>query len=74
MPVNKHVVEKYGAVNWSDGLNSALRGKLNRLARQTKGCAKGVEMLVNPLELVFCGKLILTPLIIENTAPPYSFA
>ena len=59
LPVNKHVVGKYGAVNRCDGLHSMLRGKLNRLVRRTKGCAKSVDMLVNLLELVFCDKLKL---------------
>ncbi len=59
LPVNKHVVRKYGAVNWNDGLHSMLRSKLNRLARRTKGCAKSVDMLVNLLALVFCAKLKL---------------
>ena len=60
LPVDKHVVGKYGAVNWRDGLHSMLRGKLNRLVRRTKGCAKSVDMLVNLLALVFCGKLKTT--------------
>ena len=59
LPVNKHVVGKCGAVNWNEGLHSMLRGKLNRLARRTKGCAKSVDMLVNPLAWVFCDKLKL---------------
>ena len=36
-----------------------LRGKLNRLARRTNGCAKIVKMPVNLLALVFCAKLKL---------------
>ena len=56
LPVNKHVVGKYGVVNMNDGLHSVLRGKLNRLARRTKGCAKSVDMLVNLLALVFCAQ------------------
>ena len=59
LPVNKHVVGKRGVVNWNEGLHSMLRGKLNRLVRRTKGCAKSVDMPVNPLALVFCGKLKL---------------
>ena len=59
LPVNKHVVGKYGAVNRNEGLRSMLRGKLNRLARRTKGCAKSIEMLVNLLALVFAHKLKL---------------
>ncbi len=57
--VNKHVVGKYGAVNWNEGLHSMLRGKLNRLVRRTKGYTKSIEMLVNLLALVFCAKLKL---------------
>ena len=59
LPVNKHAVGKHGALNWNEGLHSMLRGKLNRLARRTKGCAKSVDMLVNLLALVFCAKLKL---------------
>ena len=59
LPINKHVVGKYGAVNRNEGLHSMLCGKLNRLARRTKGCAKSIEMLVNLLVLVFCAKLKL---------------
>ena len=59
LPHNKHVVGKGGAVNWNEGLHSMLRGKLNRLVRRTKGCAKNIEMLVNLLALVFCDKLKL---------------
>ena len=55
LPVNKHVVGKYGAVNWSEGLPSMLRGKLNRLARRTKGYTKSVNLLA----LVFCAKFKL---------------
>ena len=59
LPVNKRKVGKGGAVNKNDGWRSMLRGNLNRLARRTKGCAKSVEMLANPLALVFCDKLKL---------------
>ena len=59
LPVNKHVVGKYGAVSRNRGLHSMLRGKLNRLVRRTKGCAKSVDMPVNLLALVFCDKLKL---------------
>ena len=59
LPVNKYVIGKCGAVNWNEGLHSMRGGKLNRLARRTKGCAKSVDMLVNPLALVFCAKLKL---------------
>ena len=57
--VNKHVIGKYGAVNRIEVLHSTLRRKLKRLARRTKGCAKSVDMPVNPLALVFCDKLKL---------------
>lgn len=59
LPRNKYVAGKYGAVNWNDGLHSMLRGKLNRLARRTKGCTKSVDMLVNLLALAFCAKIKL---------------
>ena len=59
LPVNKHVVGKYGAVDWNDGLHSMLRGKLNRLAHRTKGYTKSVDMLMNLLALVCCDKLKL---------------
>ena len=59
LPVNKHVVGKYGAVNWREGLYSMLRGKMNRLVRRTKGCAKSVEMPANLLTLVFFDNLKL---------------
>ena len=59
LPVSKHVVGKYGAVNWNEGLHSMPRGKLNRLAHRAKGCAKSVAMPVNLLALVFCDKLKL---------------
>ena len=35
LPVNKHVVGKYGAVNWNEAPRSMLCGKSNRLARQS---------------------------------------
>ena len=59
LPVNKHVVGKYGAVSWHDRQRTMLRGKLNRLVRRTKGCAKIVEMSANPLAPVFARKLKL---------------
>ena len=40
LPVNKHVVGKYGAVNRNEGLHSVLRGKLNKLVRRAKGYSK----------------------------------
>ena len=59
LPRDKHVVGKYGAVNWNDGLRSMLRGELNRLASRTKGYTKSVEMPVNLLAPVFAHKLNL---------------
>ena len=59
LPVNKHVVGKYGAVNWNEGLHSMLRGKSNRLVRRTKGCTKRVGMPVNLSDLVFCDNINL---------------
>ena len=41
LPPGRHVVGKGSAVNWNEGLHEGLhlvwRGKLNRLARRTKG-------------------------------------
>ena len=59
LPVNKHMLGRYGAVNWSEGQRYILRCKLNRLARLTKGYAKSVETLVNLLALVFYDNLKL---------------
>ena len=59
LPVNKHVVGKARGSELERGLRSVLRGKLNRLAHRAKGCAKSVDMPVNPLALVFCAKLKL---------------
>ena len=42
-----------GAVNMNDGLHSALRGKLNRLMRRTKGCSKTDGMLTMSLAMVW---------------------
>ncbi len=52
LPPERHVAGKGGAVNWNEGLHSVWRGKLNRLARRTKGYTKKVEMLVYSLALV----------------------
>ena len=38
-------------MNWNEGLHSALRGKPNRLVRDTKGCAKSAAMPVYSLAL-----------------------
>ncbi len=48
-----HVVGKGSEVNRNEGLHSALRGKLNRLARRTKGYSKSVEMLCGSLAMVW---------------------
>ena len=53
LPHYKHVVGKYGVVNWNEGLHSMLRGKLNRLVRRTKSCAKSVETPMKLLALAF---------------------
>ena len=67
LPIKKHVhvVGKYGAVNRNGGLHSMLSGKLNRLVRWTKGCAKSVDMSVNLLALYSATSSM--PLTIENT-------
>ena len=66
LPGNKHMVGKYGAVNWNDELRSMLRGKLNGLVQRTKGCAKSVEMPVNLFASVSSEPNSM-PLTIENT-------
>lgn len=53
LPANKHKVGKGGEVNRNEGLHSALRGKLNRLVRSTKGYSKSVEMLDASLALLW---------------------
>ena len=40
-------------MNWSEGLRSKLRSKLNRLARCAKGYDKSVETLKHLLAIVF---------------------
>ena len=52
-PQDKHKVGKGSEVNWSEGLHSVCRSKLNRLIRRTKGYTKSLEMLVYSLALVF---------------------
>ncbi len=59
LPRNRHKVGKYGSVNWNEGQRSVLRGKLNRLARRTKGYSKSVKMLERLLSLVFLRMLKL---------------
>lgn len=59
LPVNKHMVGKYGAVNRTMSCNLMLRGKLNRLARSAMNCVKSVEMPANLLTLVFFDNLKL---------------
>ena len=50
-PANRHEARKGQEVNRNEGLNSVLRGKLNRLARKTKGYTKVKEMLIGSLDL-----------------------
>lgn len=56
LPRARHVVGKYGEVNWNEGLHSELRSKLNRLVRSTKGYSKSVEMLIGSLCMIWLGK------------------
>ena len=55
LPPERHVVGKGGAVNrggavnWNEGLDSGRREKLNRLVHQAKGYTKKVEMPVYSL-------------------------
>ena len=44
LPTDRHKVGKGSKVNRNEGLLSVLRGKLNRLVRNTKGSSKSVEM------------------------------
>ena len=53
MPVNKGMVGKGGAVNRNEGLHSALRSRLNRLAKHTKGYSKADGMLTLSFALVW---------------------
>ena len=53
LPVNKRRVGKGGAVNRNGGLHSVLRGKLNGLARRTKGYSKADGMLILSLALAW---------------------
>ncbi len=53
LSANRHKVGKGSEVNRNEGLHSVLRGKLNRLVRETKGYSKRVEMLDYSLALVF---------------------
>ena len=53
LPVDRHEVGKYGPVNWNEGFHSWLRGKLNRLARRTKGYTKSLVMLVYSIALAY---------------------
>ena len=39
--------------NRNEGLHSVLMGKLNRLARRTKGYRKSVEMLIGSLAMLW---------------------
>ncbi len=52
LPPARHRAGKGGPVNWNEGLHSRLRGKLNRLMRQTKGYSKSTAMLAGSVALV----------------------
>ena len=49
LPANRPEARKGREINRNEGLHSVLRGKLNRLARKTKGYTKGKEMLIGSL-------------------------
>ena len=53
LPTNRHKIGKGSEVNRNEGLNSVLRGKLNRLVRKTKGYSKSVKMLSGSLALIW---------------------
>ena len=53
LPMNKRKIGKGGAVNRNEGLHSVLRGKLNRLARRTKGYSKTDGMLTLSIALAW---------------------
>ena len=53
LPADRHQVSKDGAVNWNEGLNPFLRGKLNRLGRRTKGYSKREGALRDGLALAW---------------------
>ena len=53
LPVNKHRVGKGGAMNRNEGLHSALRGRLNGLARRAKVCSKTDRMLTLSIALAW---------------------
>ena len=53
LPPDRHVSGKGSEVNRNEGLHSVLRGKLNRLARRTKGYSKSVDALVGSLAMVW---------------------
>ncbi len=52
LPPERHTVGKGGPVNRNEGLHSRLRGRLNRLMRQTKGYSKDGAMLAGSVALV----------------------
>ena len=52
LPRDRHVVGKGLEANRNEGKHSALRGKLNRLHRRTKGYSKSEEMLKGSVALV----------------------
>ena len=53
LPRNLHEVGKGSEVNRNEGLHSVLRGKLNRLARSTKGYSKSEDMLSVSIALLW---------------------
>ena len=59
-------------MNRNEVQRSVLRGKLNRLARRTKGYAKSVKMLERLLSLVFLRMLKLNITEIWNTPDGYT--
>ncbi|MXY47235.1 MAG: IS1 family transposase, partial [Chloroflexi bacterium] len=52
LPRDRYKIGKGSEVNGNDRLHSVLRGKLNRLARKTRGYSKSVEMLLDSVALV----------------------
>ena len=56
LPPARHKSGKGGPVNWNEGEHSRLRGKLNRLMRQTKGYSKDGTMLAGSVALVCLGR------------------
>ena len=52
LPRNRHLAGKGGAVNRNEGIHSALRDRLRRLQRRTKGYNKSLAMLRDSIALV----------------------